>query len=862
MTTAQPNSTPAGLHPILAMACAGLLLYGGTATAQTAEGTGATADPIAAADAAMTSATPGDAAATAAAPSPSAGAAAGAQLQEVLVTATRREEDINKVPISITAMTQATIDQLGVQDFQDMAKYTPGVNIDTSGTNNISIRGIAATGGADTTGIYIDDTPVQTRTGFDVLPEAFDIDRIEVLRGPQGTLFGAGSEGGTVRYITTQPSLTETSFYSRDQVSYTQGGANSYQIGVAGGTPLIDGVLGVRLTLFKNWDGGWVDRIDPTYANGAAETPGGPYDVVDSNTNRAQDFTARLAFLWQPVQGLQITPAVYYQDRTTHDYPLYWPLYSNPSANQEISADPLYNPTSDDFTLTSLKIDGDLGFAHLISNSAIMDRDTLGVFSGYEPTLYNLGFYQDLMCESASGAFIPPCPLLNGSGVHLPSSLANYRSPSPIYQFQNTEMQELRLQSSDTHALFVWTAGFFFNINRIISQNPILDPDLAALTELLTGETVAQFFTVPLVPNALNTGDPTSWYNWEKTIDRQYALFGEATINFTDQWKATVGVRESWLAFNFESLTEGPQEYGTAIGAGGESKSPFTPKVNLSFQATPDQLYYATYARGFRAGGANSPIPYAACALDFKNFDISGAPLTFNPDTTSSYEIGTKENIENRIQIASSIYYINWNNIQQEVTLPICEIGFISNLGQAVAKGADFQLDYALTENFQFNVDAGYTQARYVRSSRITPEEATPVVSDGDAIEGASGQPAPPFTGTIGFQYRFTAYGEQLFFHMDDSYSSRNPWLSPAEDATTAQYDPTAFTLSSTNIVDLRTGVFHGPSELDFFVNNLTDSHPVNWFAYSVNPDNGVSRLEQVQSFRPRTFGLEFFFRK
>ena len=139
--------------------------------------------------------------------------AAPAALEEIVVTATRREENISRVPISITALSQETLDKKGIKDFKDVARFTPGVAIDTSQTNQISIRGISSSGGSGTTGIYIDDVPIQLRAlGFnsdDALLKIFDLDRVEVLRGPQGTLFGAGSEGGTVRYITVQPSLTK-----------------------------------------------------------------------------------------------------------------------------------------------------------------------------------------------------------------------------------------------------------------------------------------------------------------------------------------------------------------------------------------------------------------------------------------------------------------------------------------------------------------------------------------------------------------------------------------------------------------------------------------------------------------------------
>src|SRR5712671_4107808 len=166
-------------------------------------------------------------------------AAAGGALEEIVVTATRREESINKVPISVTAFNQDMIDQRGIKDFNDVVRFTPGVSIDTSGTNAISIRGISSSGGAGTTGIYIDDTPIQMRAvGFnpdDTLPKTFDLDRVEVLRGPQGTLFGAGSEGGTVRYIMTQPSVTKSSLYARSEVSFTHHGDPSYEAGIAHG---------------------------------------------------------------------------------------------------------------------------------------------------------------------------------------------------------------------------------------------------------------------------------------------------------------------------------------------------------------------------------------------------------------------------------------------------------------------------------------------------------------------------------------------------------------------------------------------------------------------------------------------------
>src|SRR5450432_1056066 len=207
-------------------------------------------------------------------------------LEEIVVTATRREESISKVPISITALSQSDLDMKGIRDFSEMVRFTPGVAFDTSGTNAISIRGISSSGGAGTTGIYIDDTPIQMRAlGFnhdDTLPKTFDLYRVEVLRGPQGTLFGAGSEGGTVRYILTQPSVTKASTYARGEFSFTQYGEPSYEAGIAHGGPIIDGTLGFRASAWYRKDGGWIDRVDPTTRA-----------VVDKNANTDESLVLR-----------------------------------------------------------------------------------------------------------------------------------------------------------------------------------------------------------------------------------------------------------------------------------------------------------------------------------------------------------------------------------------------------------------------------------------------------------------------------------------------------------------------------------------------------------------------------------------
>jgi iron complex outermembrane recepter protein len=778
----------------------------------------------------------------------------GGPLQEITVTATRHEESLSKVPISITALTQDAMDLRGIKDFQDIVRFTPGVNIDNSGTNNISIRGIASTGGAGTTGIYIDDTPIQIRgTAFnpdDALPKSFDIDRVEVLRGPQGTLFGAGSEGGTVRYITTQPSLTQNSFYSREEVSFTEGGSLNYEGGIAAGGPLIDNTLGARLTVWYRRDGGYIDLIDPV-----------SLATVQKNANFDQTVLYRLAFVYAPSDQWTITPSIYYQDRYRNQVEDYWPLYSNPSRNDFASADPDQRSDPDRFYVASVKAEGNLGFAKLISNTSYFHRKEQ---TGYEGTLYNLGFYQAEVFGTAS----TPYPLLDNLGVHLPAGAMDYRSPNSIDNGQQNITQEIRLQSADATSPLFWTVGAFFSDDRQTYLEQIHDPLLNELSVAATGAPYTDFFVDP------NTGLPVtydprfpndSYFLQTKATDKQYAFFAEGTYAFTDQYKLTLGGRYSRIKFTNDSFTGGPQLFLPPQTVDvSQTENSFTPKASFSYQFDSRNLYYATYAKGFRPGGANNPVPQAACAPDFASFGITQSPPTFGSDTVNSFEVGAKNNIDNRIKIASSIYYIRWNNIQQSVLPPTCQITFIANLGTAVAKGGDIQAEIALTDNFTAEIATGYTSARYTQDSRFSDVQSQPIVSRGDAIVGQSGeppgQPAAPFTFTLGLEYKFNLFNLPAFVRVDDEYTSRPKWPSAAQDPSTLQFNPAFYTLSPTNLASARAGMTFGNWQASAFVDNLTDTHTVNNYNFTIYPGNAPS-LERQYTFRPRTIGLTITYR-
>ncbi len=793
-------------------------------------------------------------------------------LEEIVVTATRHEESLSRVPISVSAFTKETLDVKGIKDIGDVARFTPGVTFDASQSNAIAIRGISSSGGSGTTGIYIDDVPIQVRElGFnsdDALLKVFDLERIEVLRGPQGTLFGAGSEGGTVRYITTAPSLTKTSVYAKTETSYTQGGDLSYEAGVAAGGPIVDGKFGMRASAWYRRDGGWIDRVDPT-----------TLQPVDKNANHDETIVLRVAALWQPTEALSIAPSVFYQDRKRNDVTIYWPNISNPNKDRYFSANPTARSEPDKFYLPSLNIQADLGPVKLISTTAYFHRDEV---SGYDGTLYNLGYYQTIF-NPANGNTYPGAaffPVLDGSGVHLPPGLQNYRAPASVTNQQENITQEIRLQSNDPTARLSWTAGVFYSLNRQYSLEEIHDPMADAFFNQLIGMPIAAYFGTPLNPDGssvLPMGD--SYFNRLTSHDRQIAGFGEVNFNLTDTLKLTGGLRVSKTSFSISSLSDGPQNSGPRPGSNASSEKPVTPKLSLQWQADPSDMYYFTYAKGFRSGGGNPSIPYdptfvnttLGCTQDFLNLKITHAPATYKSDTVQSFEVGAKNNFNNRVRLASSIYYVKWNSIQGNVVPPICQIQFTDNLGDAVSKGFDVQADFQVTDALTIDSSFGYTDARYTKDSYPTGAAHTgpPLVSSGDAIAGpngiGTGFSIPPYSLAVGLEYKFDAFSHDSFIRGDYEYKAGDKWTHAALDSRTTQYDPASFASSRQAFASLRAGTNIGDWGVSLFVDNLADTHTLTNFNHQTSSYDGnaalVSPAYRYITYRPRTFGITATFR-
>ncbi len=776
---------------------------------------------------------PGSACAQDASPAGADSRAAGAALviQEIVVTATRREETVNRVPLSITALDTRALDDLGVVNVDELARLTPGVTFARTGyadTTNISIRGIGSDVGTATTGIYIDDVPVQVRSlGFaatNLYPANFDFERVEVLRGPQGTLFGAGSEGGTVRFITVQPGLSEYSGYARADFGFTADGGTNREIGVAFGGPIVEQKLGFRVSAWGRHDGGYIDRVSPLDGT-----------LLQSNANSQNEFATRVAVTWAPSDVFKATLMGYYQDVKKRGGDGYFDRISLPGEGIFRAADPLGSPTRDKYFDGALTLQAKLGdLFTLTSVTSDLWREDVPVqdYSHFMPTLL---FGPSLWDSSLT------LPLLPG-----------YTIASQFVNKQNNLTEEIRLQTANQDARLSATLGFFFTNSRQRSTQTLLDPMLGDLTQSFFGGTVEQIFGVPML-------SPTvSYISDDRGVDKQKAVFGEVSYEILRGLRATAGVRWSKADFSYTNHQAGPWAGTLGAGsAGSESEKPVTPKFGVSYQADDRNMYYATIAKGFRIGGANRPIPItsAACEADLAAQGLQNAPPSYSSDHVWSYEIGAKNGLaDGRVQVNSSLYYIKWANIQQSVYLSNCGFNYVGNLGSAISKGGDVQIQALVSKNLSLGVSLAYTNAYYnqtVLGGISAGGGRSILVNDGNAL------PHSPWSAILTGEYRFKLPDDvNSFVRLTYSYDSHLGRALPTQDPATQGYDPDSINAPTTNLLDLRAGAIFGSAEVSIYANNLFNNHPTLFQSHDILGSRLFYRTSMV-----RTIGLRATYR-
>lgn len=743
-------------------------------------------------------------------------------LEEIVVTSQRREEKISDVPLSISAFSQERLDAQGVRSIDEIARLTPGITFSRAdqrngAASNISIRGISSTAGTSTTGIYIDDTPIQIRTlgyaSFNTFPQVFDIERVEVLRGPQGTLFGAGSEGGTVRFITPEPNLTRGSTYVRSEVGYTEGGEESYEAGAAFGGPIVADKLAVRVSTWYRQDGGWVDHSDWSRATRT------PTQVIDDNSNRQNSTVARVALSYAPTEALRIVPSVYYQKLELNDTPFYWASLSN--SDDYVTGNALNATNEDRFYLPALKVQWDVGAVSLVSNTSYFNRNNEAVndYSAFEAGLW------------ARNPYFP-------EGFFAPTRQINQ---------QNNFTQELRVQSGNPDSRWNWVAGAFYSHARQTAKQFVQDTFLPDLFEAMNGVPFEAVFGQGLVDGLYTfVAAPII------ARDEQVALYSQVDFDATDKLTLTLALRGSQTKVEASAQYRGPVVGPAVSDAGSQEESPVTPKAGVSYKFNDDNMMYATAAKGFRIGGYN-PRVGLPCGNQLASLGLTEVPQLFDSDSVWSYEIGAKNTLaDGRVQVNASVYHIDWQDIQQQVTLNTCGFNFVTNLGSATSQGMDVQLQLQPLDSLTIDLAVGYTDAEYDETVKAGPAAARNLVTKGDKIAGS------PWNLAAAMQYEFGLGSADGYARFDYQYRSRQTDLVAANNPQNGTYNPVnVFLQPEQGLLSFRFGARWSGLDVSLFANNVLDDDTV----LARDASQGMPTLYREITTRPRSYGVTATYR-
>lgn len=737
-------------------------------------------------------------------------------LQEVVVTATRRAESIEKIPISISAISQDELDAVGAKSIADLNTLVPGLqfavpNGFSSAFTTIAIRGLNSNTGPSTVGLYLDESPISSRlSGYtnqgSAYPYLFDLNRIEVARGPQGTLFGAGAEAGTVRFISNAPSLTQFSGSAHAELAETDGGKLSYEVGAAAGGPIVQDKIGYRISVWDREDGGWVNRVEPW--NGV---------VVSPNANNNHKFAMKGALAFQVTDQILITPSVYYQRVTQDDAQRFYQAFSNAPSGVFNNGVVLPEQWTDRWVLPSLKFEGHLPFADLTATGSYFDRDV-----------------PEILDQSA---FV--CPgLHNGPGgspgCGNPLGIGFAESPADaVYTPTGVNVKawtfEVRLASNQADSRLNWVAGLFYDrrVQRDFQTSYTNYGD--------------QILSVPTPQGALFQDQH------ETFTDEQFAAYAQLDFKVTDKLTLTLGERISDVKVTVEEATDArlialysPTASPDVITSSKET--PSTPRAGLSYQLDRNNLFYFSYSKGFRIGGANAIVPPICPQV---------VPTTYNPDNVQNYEIGAKDTfLEGRLQINTSAFHAIWKDIQQYASLPCGPFAYSTNAGAAISNGADLSLRAILTEQIRFDLNVSYVDAYY--SQNGYDKLGNILVGDGDKV-GVLPQVNAPWTVNTALDYELPlAAGDKFHARADVNFTSRNPGPFITQLQNSANSYPLAVPDPSTTLINARIGYTRNRMDVSFYIDNLLNKTP--WL--SKYQGVGSSDLITYTTFRPRTLGV------
>jgi iron complex outermembrane receptor protein len=722
-------------------------------------------------------------------------------LQEIVVTAEKRESTVQKTPISMTVFSGADLQAQGISDLVSVAQEVPGVSFKTSGPGQteLEMRGLTSTGGeSPTVGFYLDETaltpPAMAQNGKVVIdPNLYDLNRIEILRGPQGTLYGSGSMGGTIKLVTNQPDTKNFSANLEGIGSGTFGGGFNHSENGMMNIPIVQDLAALRLVVTDKYVEGWIDRdvvspfpLETNNSTTRGNVAAGPITTSYRESNTETLRGGRATLLVTPTDRLNITGSVMYQ-RIDQDAPN--TIDVPPGNEAHYQPFDVAEPFNDTFNLYSLTVKYNFDAFQVVSATSDWNR-----------TQFQTQDISEAMQDYIGGFFGPPAnfPFSTADGGLGAGSISE-----DDYSRQFSE--ELRVASTGDSALQWLVGGYYSRFWATSHVYSFYD----GFTALFGTDNLAD--------------------NHRRLALDQYALFGESSYQLPDHLKATVGLR--YFTYHGDSATSvsGVSANGTSATLFGRAQnSGVTPKFNLAYVPTDDLTVYGTVSKGFRPGGPNSPIP-SPCPV---------APGQFGPDSVWSYELGEKAKLINsRVSINGDVYYEDWSNIQQQVA-PACGFKFTANAGKAKVYGAELEVAVILVPGLVLSQNAGYTHAT----------NSTTLPSAG-VVAGERLLDVPEVTATTSLSYK-----HPLTNSLNLVARATNSYVDSMQDITYARN-----TLPSYDLVGARVGVEADRWTATLFIDNATNKVALlsDTGALSAN----ISILNRVTTNQPRTIGADLNFK-
>jgi outer membrane receptor protein involved in Fe transport len=728
------------------------------------------------------------------------------------------------------------MDDLHIENFNDLAAITPGLVVPPplagqQDNGDVAIRGIFSGGNAPTTQFYIDETPVAIRTlpgagpSTSPRPLIFDLDRVEVLRGPQGTLFGSSAMGGAIRYVTPQPNLTTESGYSKVEVSYTERGTPNYEVGAAYGAPIVPGNLAFRVSAWYQNEGGWIDHEDPYTGQ-----------IFRRNANNLDAYVIRPAVTWSPTDNLTVTPSFFMQ-RSHSDWPSnYWVNSLPVTESAPVSGITAAEPWTDTLRVSAIAIKYNFLGLTFASDSSYLDRTS-----------------------TAFDDFTHAAEYIFGGTPFVPGLNASYEDLLHDISFTRALQQEFRLSSNDPDARVNWVGGLYYR-HAVQNLTQYCQPGgLDPLTEAIAGETTFEFTGFQ---NFVQNGITYNCFTNFTAIDISEAAFADVNVNLVAGLKANLGVRvEHSVVEHQQETAAGPSDgltYASSVLAD-QVGNPVTPKYGLTYQINDKDMVYFSAAKGYRAGGGNAAtaVGNTLCTPSLDALGLSGVPPAFSSDSLWSYELGTKDSfLDRRITVEASAYLIRWINIQTQVSLPSCAEAFTANRGKATSQGFDLQVAAIPIAGLKLGLNVGYTDSFYPNAAYGAPSNGvTPVLNAaGDKLQNVV-----PWTAETNAEYSHDISplwaDTKSYLRLDFRWMSAANRLNPQD----ADFDPLTGPRQNPayGILNVRLGVIHQGLDISAFINNATHENPV----LSYWHDAYGSPLLYATALRPFTAGLTAYYR-